>query len=308
MANDVANVSFDGLGTEIGLRIVVGNPDEFERAKKDLEQARGMYEKFSKVFSRFEAESNLTAVNNALGAFHDVPVEFVEIASHCLEYYQKTDGVFDPRIISTLEAVGYKGDFKKGNFKLANSEKHDKQLVALDQYLKIENNKVCFLRRMDFSGIAKGFITDKVAEFLKSKGWKNFLLDSGGDMFLSGVDQAGDAWRINVEGIPYEKMMFALSGNGLATSGISKRKWEINGQKFHHLINPKKPESFLFDLKTVTVISKNTEDADVWAKTLFLMGKESAIMYARENDLAAIVLGYDGRAWISPKAKEFLYI
>jgi thiamine biosynthesis lipoprotein len=93
----------------------------------------------------------------------------------------------------------------------------------------------------------------------------------------------------------------------LATSGISKRKWEIAGQKFHHLINPKEPENFLFELKTVTVILSTTEEADVWAKCLFLMGKEGAIIYARENDMAAIILDYRGSAWISPKAKEFLY-
>jgi thiamine biosynthesis lipoprotein len=110
-----------------------------------------------------------------------------------------------------------------------------------------------------------------------------------------------------VEGIPHEKMMFAISENGLATSGISKRKWEIDGKKFHHLINPKKPRNFLFDLKTVTVISGTTQDADVWAKSLFLMGKKSAMIYARENNLAALILDYRGSAWISPKAKEFLY-
>jgi thiamine biosynthesis lipoprotein ApbE len=72
------------------------------------------------------------------------------------------------------------------------------------------------------------------------------------------------------------------------------------------MINPKKPGEFSFDLKSVSVIAGSTTEADVWAKTIFLMGREGGMLYAREHDIAAVILDYRGSAWISPKAKEFI--
>ena len=109
---------------------------------------------------------------------------------------------------------------------------------------------------MDFSGIAKGYIVDQAAEFLKKRGWKNFLVDAGGDMMISGRNSEGEKWRIAVEGVPEEKLMLEISGKGIATSGISRKKWQINGKKFHHLVNPKDPNNFSYELRTVSVIAQ----------------------------------------------------
>jgi thiamine biosynthesis lipoprotein len=305
--SEIVSIEFEALGTEIELRLVVDEKSQIDQAGKDLEKAREMYGYFTKIFSRFDQESELSILNNELGNFNVASDYILEAVNDCLKFNKNTSGIFDPRIIETLEAVGYKNDFKKGDFILADNGGKSDKTIPLSDDLKIKGRKIFFGVRIDLSGMAKGFITDKISNFLLEKGWKNFLIDSGGDMFLSGLDQDEDVWRIDVDGIPYEKMMLALSNKGLATSGISKRKWEIDGQKFHHLINPKEPENFSFDLKTVTVISDTTENADVWAKCLFLMGKESAIMYARENNMAAIILDYRGSAWISPSAKEYLY-
>lgn len=305
---EIVSKKFDAIGTEIELQIVVSCEDQIVNAKEDLFEVKKIYESLSGIFSRFDTASELSQFNCNLHVFRQASVEFLEVAQHCLKFHGQTHGIFDPRIIATLESVGYCDDFKKGDFKLSNPSIYHDCNKSLCYDLEIKNGEMCFHSRMDFSGIAKGFITDKVSGFLKSRGWKNFLIDSGGDMFLGGSDEEGNSWRIEVDGIPHKKMMFALSEKGLATSGISKRKWEIDGLKFHHLVNPKKPKQFLFDLKTVTVISSTTEEADVWAKTLFLMGKKSAMLYARENNLAAVILDYLGKAWISPKAKEYLYI
>jgi FAD:protein FMN transferase len=171
--------------------------------------------------------------------------------------------------------------------------------------LKIKKNKVLFNRRMDFSGIAKGYITDKAAEFLKNRGFQNFLIDSGGDMNASGTDEDKNPWSISIEGIDENKLNFNLSGKGIATSGITRKKWEKNGQKFHHLINPKNPQEFLFDLKTVTVVSENTERSDVWAKVLFLMGKEKGLKYSDENNIASAFLDYRGSMYLSGEIKKY---
>ena len=188
------------------------------------------------------------------------------------------------------------------------SENFDKIESDLNDNLKIKNGKIFFGRRMDFSGIAKGYITDLGAKFLKKRGWRNFLVDSGGDVFAAGENVNGEKWRIATEGVPEKKLMLNISDKGIATSGISRKKWEIGGKKFHHLINPKNPSYFSHELRTVSVIEKNTENADGRAKVLVLLGKEKGMKFAKKNKIAAVFLDYKGNIFASPEAKQYLAI
>ena len=304
----VVRDQFEKLGTDIDIRIIVTNNDQKKSAENDLLQIRKLYSDFNDIFSRFESDSELSILNNKLGEFNVASPFMCEVSLFCLEYNKKTKGIFDPRILDVLEKVGYADDFKKGTRKLVGGIGNQGSFLNsdLNDYLKVDGEKVFFGVRMDFSGIAKGYINDQIVKFVTKQGWKNFLIDSGGDMFMQGVDEDGKKWTVGVEGIEENKLMFVIDGKGVATSGIGRRRWEIEGKRIHHIINPMKPDIFSFDLKSVTVITESTTEADVIAKTLFLMGKEGGILYARENALAVVILDYRGSAWISPKAKEFV--
>jgi|GEM_PF-309210 len=314
----VVRSQFEKLGTDIDIRIIADDVAEKKAAEKDLLEIERLYAHFTNIFSRFDPTSELSKLNSQLGKYSTASFDMLEVVALCLDYYAKTDGLYDPRILDVLEKVGYADDFKDGvrKFRAGSVVENDhfsKRSLAED--LKIvprislgqKNDTVFFGTRMDFSGIAKGYITDKVVEFLKKRQWKNFLVDSGGDMFMRGVDEDGKLWTVNVEGIDEKKLIFTLDDKAVATSGIGRRKWEIEGQRMHHIINPRKPQEFCFDLKSVSIIAESTTAADVWAKTIFLMGREGGMLYAREHDIAAVILDCRGSAWISPKAKEFLY-
>jgi FAD:protein FMN transferase len=295
---------FKALGTDIGTKIVLSGNHESDVAKKVLDELKLFYFEKEKIFSRFDENSELSGLNEKLGEYSEASRDIIEIAEKSLYYNQLTGGFFDPRIIGALEGVGYDRDFgkiKKTEAKIS-QEEFSKDL---EEDLKIEKNKVKFNCRMDFSGIAKGYITDRASEFLKNKGFGNFLVDSGGDIYASGTDENDEPWNISIEGTDENKLSFGLSDRGIATSGITRRKWEISGKKYHHLINPKNPQEFLFDLKTVTVISENTEKADVWAKILYLMGKERGIIFSNENDIASAFLDYRGNVCLSQAVKKY---
>ncbi|KKP94403.1 MAG: Thiamine biosynthesis lipoprotein [Candidatus Moranbacteria bacterium GW2011_GWD2_36_12] len=302
----IVQEQFKAIGTDINIQIVTKDKDASIDAVKHIQQIKKIYADFSHVFSRFLRESELSKLNENIGKFVKASNHVCEISLRSLEYNKKTGGLFDPRILSVLEKVGYLDDFETGTRTFI--EKEDPVFLKKDlSYdLKVSGETVFFGTKMDFSGIAKGYITDQIVKFLDEKGIKNFLIDSGGDIFMRGKDECEKLWTVDIEGIDSRKIMFALSDKSIATSGIGKRRWEIDGKRFHHIIDPKNPEQFLFDVKSVSVISDSTTDSDVWAKTLFLLGKENGIIYANEKELAAVFLDYRGSAWISPKAKEYL--
>jgi len=298
---------FKSLGTDINIQIVLENKEEQIRAKNNADKIRELFSVKEKVFSRFDPESELSRLNRNLGIFQKCSSDIVYLAGRALFYNKISGGLYDPRVIEILEHMGYDKDFKTKDFSKINLPPVFSAFKKeLSDDLKIDNNKVFFGRRMDFSGIAKGYIVDQAAEFLQGQGWKNFLVDAGGDMRLFGKNQAGEDWKIAIEGIPEEKLMLSLSDRGVATSGISRKKWKIQEKRFHHLVNPKKPNEFSYELRTVSVIAKNTEEADGRAKTLVLMGKEKGLEFAKKNKIAAIFLDYKGNVSLSPPSKEYI--
>jgi len=295
-----AELRFKALGTDIYL-IIACEENEAVLAEKTLKKTREIYFEQEKIFSRFDGKSELSFLNNNLGKFNSVSEELQEISQLALEYNLETKGLFDPRIIENLENIGYKQDFQKKNF-TADLEKIENISGNLAEDLKIENKKIFFGQRMDFSGIAKGYITDKVSRFLVKAGLENFLVDSGGDIFAKGLDEKGEKWKVGLEGISEEKILLEISDEAVATSGITRRKWKIGEKKFHHLINPQKPTEFNFDWQLVTVIAKTAVEADVWAKVLFLEGNGGEL----GKDKKSLFLDYKGNLFISEKIKENL--
>lgn len=304
----VVSKQFKKFGTEIDFQIVVAEESKIVAAQKDLELAQLKCDEIEKIFSRFDPKSELMKINALLGVAVKVSEKFLEIAKLVLKYNQETQGYFDPRIIGDLENSGYANDFERiSQAKLSKNEKTVDYERALSEDLIIKDKKIIFKERMDFTGIVKGCAVDEIADFFRKCGWKNFLVDCGGDMFFSGKDKNDNPWYIDIEGIDYQKLMLKLEEKAIATSGIGKRKWELDGKRFHHLVNPKKSEQYCFDLKAITVIADSTRKADVWAKTLFVMGQTGAKLFAQEKNIACCILGYKGNIWISSEFKKFLY-
>lgn len=298
---------FRALGTDVFLEIVLDVPDQKKKAEQDLAAARNIFYAKEKIFSRFDPKSELSRLNEELSKWQKASSGMVYLAKRALYYNKKSGGLYDPRVIEILEKIGYQKDFRQNDFsKIKIPDRFEKLEKDLSEDLRVEEEKIFFSRRMDFSGIAKGCIVDQVAEFLREHGWKNFLVDAGGDMSIAGLNSEGAGWRIAVEGISEEKIMLEISERGIATSGISRKKWRAAGRNLHHLVNPKDPSNFSYELKTVSVIAENTEEADGRAKTLVLMGKERGFEFAKKNKIAAVFLDCKGNILVSPEAKKYI--
>jgi FAD:protein FMN transferase len=310
MNKPVSEIGFRALGTDIYVEIVFGisSREKKEKAKLDLKELENIFRAKQKIFCRFHPESELNRLNRKTGEYSDASQDMLYLAKRALYYNKISGGLYDPRVIGVLEKIGYRKDFRTTDFsKFSLPEKFQKISTELADDLKTRGGEIFFGCRMDFSGIAKGYITDCAADFLKIRGWKNFLIDSGGDMRIAGKNNEGEKWRIEIEGVPKKKLMLEISERGIATSGISRKKWEIQGKKFHHLVNPKDPNNFSYELRTVSVIASKTENADGRAKTLVLMGKEKGLAFAQKNKIAAIFLDYKGNIFISPEAKKYIF-
>ncbi len=130
-------------------------------------------------------------------------------------------------------------------------------------YFDIERDGV-----LDPSGIVKGWAIQQAANRLHSGGWRDFYIDAGGDIQVSGTKD-GQPWRVGIRN-PFRHdehvKVLAISDRGVATSGSA-----VRGQ---HIYNPYQPGVPLVEVMSLTVVGPNVFEADRFATAAFAMGRQ----------------------------------
>jgi thiamine biosynthesis lipoprotein len=119
----------------------------------------------------------------------------------------------------------------------------------------------------DPAGIVKGWAIQNAAKMLHAKGLRNFYIDAGGDIQVSG-SKNGNPWRVGIRN-PFNRneyvKVLVVTDQGIATSGTA-----IRGQ---HIYDPYQRDAPLLDIASITIIGPNVYDVDRFATAAFAMGK-----------------------------------
>ncbi len=241
-----------------------------------LDAAERLFRAYEARFSRFLADSELSALNRAAGAGVPVSPEMLRILDRAVALHRRTDGVFDPAILPALEAAGYDRSF----------ERVDRDCAAIPR-APARSGSVADLRidyarsvvnaparvRIDLGGIGKGFTVDAAAAVLRPCG--NALVDAGGDIHAFGDGPDGDGWLIGV-GDPLEPSRLLdqvwLHDAALATSTTAARRWLRGGVLQHHIIDPRTGTPAETNVVSVTVLAASAVEAEVLAKSALVLG------------------------------------
>ena len=171
--------------------------------------------------------------------------------------------------------------------------------VTLDGRTLIRPPGLC----LDFNGSAKGWAVDRVADALLMAGVQCFLIEIGGEVFARGLKPDLRPWWVEIEQQPPNtapRLLLALNGQGLASSGIWRRGVRHGGRLYPHLIDPQTGWPLENDLASATVLAPSAMRADALAKVLMVMGAARGLDFAVRQGLAAVMLRPDGRQIFSP--------
>lgn len=290
------------MNTDILCEIVFQEEEE-TLAKQCLEQVFVMMRSFADRYSRFKIGNVLWQFNEST-TFSLTP-EFFDILTLAKRAFEQTGGVFDPSILPTLHNAGYQG---APHQKMQDAAPSFSELILDPETLTATKPRGLLI---DLGGIGKGYIVDQVSRFL-AEHFENFLVDAGGDIFVKGVNKKEDYsyWAIDVEH-PHSQQpspaLLLLTDTAVATSGSNRRHWIQNGVEQHHIINPATQKSAETEFLSVTVIAENTLSADVFAKTLFIAGKERGQALAEQHHLPAIFIEHTGTVHINQYAEPYVW-
>ena len=171
--------------------------------------------------------------------------------------------------------------------------------VGIDQLRLTPNGAVLEGGMLDLGGIAKGYIADRLRDFLSERGVESALIDLGGDITLLGQKPDGSAFRIAVAR-PFtdhaERVGELLLGDVcIATSGIDRRGFDLDGRRYHHILDLSTGHPAETGLQSVSVVCKAAADADALATVLFLLGIEEGMALVEELEgIEALFVAADG--------------
>jgi len=243
-------------------------------------------EYYESIISKTIDTSDTSKINNStsLVSISDTEAELINIA---LKYSKLSEGAFD----ITIAPISALWDFSNNKFSIPDSSAIENLLPYVD-YSNItlsdreltKSNKEVMI---DLGGIAKGYIADKLKEYLVNEGVNSALINLGGNIHTIGGKPDSEAFNIGVQK-PFVSNEYSFIINGkdisVVTSGIYERNKEINGKLYHHIINPDTGYPCDNNLFSVTIISKNSVDGDALSTACFVLGIEKGLQLINQLD------------------------
>jgi thiamine biosynthesis lipoprotein len=278
----------------MGSRIFLAMDSEKDLWPELFENVIKKFENWEQSLSRFRSNSELSEFNRNSGQWIQVSPTFWDVLNLAIETNEKTSGIVTPAVLNALEAAGYDVSFEDlPNRTDAWLRQPD---LPLDEVKDIELNlsnrsvKVPKGMRLDFGGVAKGWAAQQAMMMLRNTA--PVLVDAGGDIAISGPMRDGSAWLVGIADPfnPGEDLEMVMMGSGgIATSGRDFRRWRVNGQWQHHLIDPRILRPAQTDIISATVIGANLIKAEALSKQVLILGSENAVK-CFENELSSAYL------------------
>jgi thiamine biosynthesis lipoprotein len=159
---------------------------------------------------------------------------------------------------------------------------------------------------IDLGGIAKGYAVDKAFDLLISLGYKNLIVNAGGDLRVGGT-KLDQPWSIGIQHPRESEKIIArisISDAAIATSGDYEKFFIHQGRRYHHILNPK--DGFPAEgCQSVSIIYKEGMMADALATAVFVLGPEKGYsLCQRIEGVNCLIIDREGKNILSPDLKD----
>ena len=251
-----------------------------------INQSFGLCSEYEKKLSRTIETSDIYKINTAKGQPVEVSDETIELIETAIKFSELTDGKFD----ITIAPVSSLWDFKAEN-PVPPSDESIKNGLAHVGYknIQINGNEISLAdpeAALDLGGIGKGYIGDKVKEYLLNQGVTNAVIDLGGNLLVICPENQPERFGIQKPFYDYGVLMGAVesSGNSIVTSGVYERDFEYNGKLYHHLLDTSTGYPVENDLYSVVIIGPSSAYCDALSTSLFCLGTEKGLELINSMD------------------------
>lgn len=304
---EVSNFSRKVMGSQLTLTVVKG---ESPRIEELVSLVFAEFERLDALLSIWKSGSDVVKINSAAGKNAVVvSEETLLILKRAKSVSARSGGKFD---VSFAALSGlWKFDHDQDN-QIPDSKRIQARLPLIDYESIIidETARTAKLlkpnMRIHLGGIGKGYAVDRGVSILRNNGVKNFMIQAGGDLFVSGK-RGARAWRVGIRdprGPPSDYFAATeVSDATFSTSGDYERFFIKDGVRYHHILDPDTGQPAR-KCRSVTVMAKNAITADSLSTAVFLLGPEEGLKMVEEVEGAgALIVDANNQVHVSSRLK-----
>jgi len=291
MTATIKRYGFQAMGVPCEIQIY--DSSRISARQKIQELAREVM-RLDKKYSRYRRDSLITEINlaagNKLGTLIDT--ETRNLLNHALKCFEESEGLFD----ITAGGLYRLWDFRQGL--IPAQDAIDKVLQSVGFHKLNRKGQRLHLpagMELDLGGVVKEYAADSSVKMARQMGIKHGLINLGGDFAVIGPHPDGQPWTVGIANPNARRSMMAkidLSQGGLASSGDYERYFEVEGERYSHILNPKTgwPSK---GLRAVSVAGNLCIVAGSIATIAMLKPESEAIAWLEESGLPHVYMTGD---------------
>lgn len=240
------------------------------------------------VFSDWRPRSEARRLTERAGAWRPASAPFLALMRTALDLARASDGAFDPTVgplVQLWREARRTARLPTDSALRVARDRSGWRHVRLDAAhgaLRFDRDSM----RLDFGGIAKGFILDSARRRLRALGIPSALLEAGGDLVLGDAPPGSAGWRVAAAG-PHGDTTLVVANVAVSTSGPSEQFVEIGGVRYSHVIDPRTGRA-LARATQATVVHRDGALADGLSTMVTVAGPARGAALARR--LGALVV------------------
>jgi FAD:protein FMN transferase len=262
--------------------------------KRDIDS---LLELVNKSINNYDTASEVSRFNRGKSFVFDLPYFYPPLKKG-LDVFQESDGAFDLTVMPLVNAWGFgpEKNIQPDSARIDSLRRitgSEKLNLSLGRISKTDDRV-----QLDFGGIGQGYGADVIAEFLRSQGVSDMLVELGGEGIALGSNlKSGKSWTIGIldprstRETQFFKAYVTLVDRAFTTSGNYFNYREIDGKRFSHSIDPKTGYPANHAILSASVLADDCTTADAWATAFMVMGHEKAIAWLQQHhELDAIIM------------------
>jgi FAD:protein FMN transferase len=287
-------VSFSGetMGTWYNIKIISADLDQDQQneLKNDIDERLILV---NNQMSTYIESSEISRFNQSPAETpFKVSKSFMQVLSLASQITAESAGAFDVTVMPVVNLWGFGRAGRRDEPPSEADVLRLKHFVGMDKITIKEDSilKSHAQTELDFSAIAKGYGVDEVAGLLQQKGFKNYMVEIGGEVVVKGENGKGGLWKIGIDRPDIEpavernfEAILKISDLAIATSG-DYRNYFISGDSLYsHTIDPVTCRPIVNGVASVTVIAPTCALADAMATAIMVMGETRGLEWVESK-------------------------
>lgn len=262
-------------------------------SEKYIDGCFDLAKKYEDTLSNKIATSEVSQINQNAGSYVTVSDDTLELIQEGIRYGKLSDGAFDITIGKLSDmwnfseiAENLQSDDNETDASVLPSDAKIASAVSHVDYtnIQISGNQVMLTDpecELDLGGIAKGYIADRMKDYLNEQGVHSGFINLGGNVLTIGEKSNSEKYKIGIQK-PFDETgnsigIVQVTDKSIVSSGVYERYYKVDGKLYHHILNPKTGYPYENNLYEVTIISDKSVDGDGLSTTCFALGLEKGM-------------------------------